>query len=53
MRLDSSSGEVIREISCTPGLVLWGCNFVDIDASDEVKTTLRENGAIVNDCTRQ
>ena len=53
MRLDISSGEVIREISCTSGLVLWGCNFVDIDASDEVKTTLRENGTIVNDRTRQ
>ena len=53
MRLDSSSGEMIREISYTPGLVLWGFNFVDIEASDEVKTTLRENGAIVNDCTRQ
>ena len=53
MRLDSSSGEMIREITYTPRLVLWGGNFVDINASDEVKTTLRENGAIVNDCTRQ
>ena len=53
MRLDSSLGEMIREITYTPGLVFWGGNFVDINASDEVKTTLRENEAIVNDCTRQ
>ena len=53
MRLDSSSGEMIRETSYTSGLVLWDCNFVDSRASDEVKRTLGENGAIVNDCTRQ
>ena len=48
MRLDGSTGEMIREIPYTPGLVLWGCNFAGIDASDEVKRILRENGAVVS-----
>ena len=48
MRLDGNIGEIIREISYTPGLVLWGCNFQGIEASDEVKKMLKENGAIVN-----
>ena len=48
MRLDGNTGEIIREISYTPGLVLWGCNFQGVEASDEVKKMLKENGAIVN-----
>lgn len=48
MRVDSNTGEMIREISYLPGLALWGCNFRGVDASDEVKRVLRENGAIVS-----
>ena len=50
MRIDGSTGEMIRDISYTPGLALWGCNFRKVNASDEVKETLRENGALVSEC---
>ena len=49
MRIDGSTGEMIRDISYTPGLALWGCNFRKVIASDEVKEMLRENGAIVSE----
>ena len=48
MRVDGNTGEMIREIAYRPGLALWGCNFVDVNASDEVKKVLRENGAVVS-----
>lgn len=48
MRLDGSTGEMIREIAYRPGLALWGCNFVGVNASDEVKKVLSDNGAIVS-----
>lgn len=49
MRIDGSTGEMIRDISYTPGLALWGCNFRKVIAPDEIKEILRENGAIVSE----
>ena len=47
MRVNCQTGEMIREIPYTPGLVLWGCVFAGVDASEDVKRILRENGAVV------